>query len=114
MREHFGPKIVAVQYPLASGPGFKSIIDVLIMKKLEWKEEGGVPTITDIPAEEMEKAKELNQILVEAAAENDETLMDKFFDKGTLTEDEMREGIRKGLCDRSILPVVCCTELSAV
>ncbi|MDE7381013.1 MAG: elongation factor G [Muribaculaceae bacterium] len=106
MREHFGPKIVAVQYPIESGPGFRSIIDVLIMKKLEWKAEGGVPEISEIPADQMEKAKELNQILVEAAAENDETLMDKFFDKGTLTEDEMREGIRKGLCDRSILPVV--------
>ncbi len=106
MREHFGPKIVAVQYPIESGPGFRSIIDVLIMKKLEWKADGGVPEITVIPEDQLEKAKELNQILVEAAAENDETLMDKFFEKGTLTEDEMREGIRKGLCDRSILPVV--------
>ena len=107
LREHFGQKIVAVQYPLESGPGFRSIIDVLIMKKLEWKAEGGVPEITDIPADQMEKAKELNQLLVEAAAENDETLMDKFFDQGTLSEDEMREGIRKGLTDRSIFPVVC-------
>ena len=109
LREHFGPKVVAVQYPLASGAGFKSIIDVLIMKKLEWKEEGGVPEISEIPADQLDKAKELNQILVEAAAENDETLMDKFFEQGTLTEDEMREGIRKGLCDRSIYPVVVCS-----
>ncbi|MCM1377135.1 MAG: elongation factor G [Clostridium sp.] len=107
LREHFGPKVVAVQYPLESGPGFKSIIDVLLMKKLEWKAEGGAPEISEIPADQLDKAKELNQLLVEAAAENDETLMDKFFDKGTLTEDEMREGIRKGLTDRSIYPVVC-------
>ncbi|MCM1153046.1 MAG: elongation factor G [Muribaculum sp.] len=107
LREHFGAKVVAVQYPIEAGPNFKSIIDVLLMKKLEWKEEGGAPEISDIPADQLDKAKELNQILVEAAAENDETLMDKFFEEGSLTEDEMREGIRKGLTDRSIFPVVC-------
>ena len=82
------------------------MIDVLLMKKYEWGPDGGVPTISEIPEEEMEKARELNQALVEAAAENDETLMEKFFEQGSLTEDEMREGIRKGLVDRSIYPVV--------
>ncbi|MDE5773216.1 MAG: elongation factor G [Muribaculaceae bacterium] len=106
LKEHFGPKVTPIQYPLESGPGFKSIIDVLIMKKLEWGPDGGAPTITDIPADQMEKASELNKQLIEAAAENDETLMEKFFDQGVLTEDEMREGIRKGLVDRSIYPVV--------
>lgn len=61
----------------------------------------------DIPADQLDKAKELHNTLVEAAAENDEGLMEKFFDKGVLTEDEMREGIRKGLIDRSIYPVFC-------
>ena len=107
LREHFGAKIVAVQYPLQSGPGFNSMIDVLLMKKYEWGPEGGVPTISDIPEDQMERAKELHNALVEAAAENDETLMDKYFEQGHLTEDEMREGIRKGLIDRSILPVFC-------
>lgn len=107
LREHFGAKIVAVQYPLQSGPGFNSMIDVLLMKKYEWGPEGGVPTISDIPEDQMERAKELHNTLVEAAAENDETLMDKYFEQGHLTEDEMREGIRKGLIDRSILPVFC-------
>ena len=107
MREHFGNKIVAIQYPLQCGPGFNAMIDVLLMKKYSWGPDGGVPTIEDIPAEEMERAKELHQTLVEAAAENDETLMDKFFEDGHLTEDEMREGIRKGLIDRSIYPVFC-------
>ena len=107
LREHFGAKIVAVQYPLQSGPGFNSMIDVLLMKKYEWGPDGGVPTISEIPAEEMERAKELHNPLVDAAAENDETLMDKYFEQGHLTEDEMREGIRKGLIDRSILPVFC-------
>lgn len=111
MREIFGPKIVAIQYPLSCGPGFNAMIDVLLMKKYSWGPDGGVPTIEDIPAEEMDKAKELHQQLVEAAAENDETLMEKFFEQGHLTEDEMREGIRKGLIDRSIYPVFCVSAL---
>ena len=81
------------------------MVDVLLMKKYEWGLSGGTPTISEIPAEEMERAKELHNTLVEAAAENDETLMDKYFEQGHLTEDEMREGIRKGLIDRSIFPV---------
>jgi len=107
MREHFGNKIVAIQYPLQCGAGFNVMIDVLLMKKYSWGPDGGTPTIEEIPAEEMERAKELHQALVEAAAENDETLMEKFFDQGHLSEDEMREGIRKGLIDRSIYPVFC-------
>ena len=58
MRETFGPKVIAIQYPLESGPGFHSMIDVLLMKKYEWGPEGGVPTITEIPDDQMEKAKE--------------------------------------------------------
>ncbi|MCX4293817.1 MAG: elongation factor G [Prevotella sp.] len=107
MRDIFGNKLVLVQYPLASGAGFNSMIDVLLMKKYSWGPEGGAPTIEEIPADQMEKAKELHQSLVEAAAENDETLMEKFFEQGHLSEDEMREGIRKGLIDRSIYPVFC-------
>lgn len=107
MKEVFGNKLVLVQYPLSTGPSFNSMIDVLLMKKYSWGPDGGVPTIEDIPAEEAERAQELHQALVEAAAENDETLMEKFFDQGHLSEDEMREGIRKGLIDRSIYPVFC-------
>ncbi len=107
MREVFGPKVVAIQYPLASGPGFNSMIDVLLMKKYSWGPEGGVPVIEEIPAEEQERAHELHRILVEAAAENDESLMEKFFESDHLTEDELRMGIRKGLESRSIYPVFC-------
>ena len=107
MKEIYGSKCVQIQYPTATGAGFNSIIDVLLMKKYSWKPEGGAPIIEDIPAEEMDKAMELHKILVEAAAENDETLMEKFFETETLTEDEMREGIRKGLVARSIFPVFC-------
>ena len=107
MKEIFGPKVVPIQYPLACGAGFNAMIDVLLMKKYSWGPEGGVPTIEDIPASELDRANELHRALVEAAAENDETLMEKFFEEEHLTEDEMREGIRKGLITRSIYPVFC-------
>lgn len=107
MREIFGKKVVPIQYPLQCGPGFNAMIDVLLMKKYSWGPDGGTPTIEEIPEEERERADELHQQLVEAAAENDETLMEKFFEQGHLSEDEMREGIRKGLIDRSIYPVFC-------
>ncbi|MCI7652749.1 MAG: elongation factor G [Bacteroidales bacterium] len=107
MKDIYGNKCVQIQYPLETGPNFHSLIDVLLMKKYSWKPEGGVPTIEDIPAEEMAKAMELHKALVEAAAENDEELMEKFFEEETLTEDEMRMGIRKGLVTRSIFPVFC-------
>ena len=107
MKDVFGNKIVLVQYPLATGAGFNAMIDVLLMKKYSWGPDGGVPVIEEIPESEMPRALDLHQKLVEAAAENDETLMEKFFDQGHLTEDEMREGIRKGLVDRSVFPVFC-------
>ena len=77
------------------------------MKKYSWKPEGGAPVIEDIPAEELEKATEMHKALVEAAAENDEGLMEKFFEQDSLSEDEMREGIRKGLVARGMFPVFC-------
>jgi elongation factor G len=103
----YGDKVTPVQFPVKTGPDFNSMIDVLLMKKYSWKPEGGAPEISDIPADQMEKAKELHAKLVENAAENDETLMEKFFDTENLTEDEMREGIRKGLVTQSIFPVFC-------
>jgi len=107
LREIYGPKVTPIQYPLNEGPDFNALIDVLLMKKYSWKPEGGAPIIEDIPAEEMDKAMELHKALVEAAAENDEGLMEKFFETETLTEDELREGIRKGLVTRSIFPLFC-------
>ena len=107
MKEIFGPKVVPIQYPIVSGAGFNAMIDVLLMKKYSWGPEGGVPTIEDIPADQMDHAMELHRALVEAAAENDESLMEKFFEEEHLSEDEMREGIRKGLITRSIYPVFC-------
>ena len=103
----YGPKVVPIQYPLQTGPGFNSLIDVLLMKKYSWGPDGGEPTIEDVPADQMEKAHEMHKALVEAAAENDEELMEKFFESDTLTEDEMRERIRKGLAARGMFPVFC-------
>ncbi len=103
----YGAKAVPVQYPVKTGPDFNAVIDVILMKKLTWGPEGGRPTIEDIPVEEQERAMELHKALVEAAAENDEALMEKFFEEEHLTEDEMREGIRKGMVTRSIFPIFC-------
>ncbi|HJC96788.1 MAG TPA: elongation factor G [Candidatus Phocaeicola gallinarum] len=107
LKENYGSKVVPVQYPLATGPDFNSLIDVLLMKKYSWGPEGGAPTIEPVPEEEMEKAQAWHKVLVEAAAEHDETLMEKFFESESLTEDEMREGIRKGLAARGMFPVFC-------
>ncbi len=107
LKEAYGSKVVPIQYPIATGPGFNALIDVLLMKKYSWKPEGGAPVIEDIPAEEMDKAMEMHKALVEAAAENDEGLMERFFEQDSLTEDEMREGIRKGLIARGMFPVFC-------
>ncbi|WP_302827957.1 elongation factor G [Bacteroides finegoldii] len=107
LKEAYGSKVVPIQYPISTGPGFNALIDVLLMKKYSWKPEGGAPTIEDIPAEEMDKAMEMHKVLVEAAAENDEGLMEKFFEQESLSEDEMREGIRKGLISRGMFPVFC-------
>ena len=111
LKELYGGKAVQIQYPISVGPGFNALVDVLKMKMYQWKPEGGEPQILDIPASEMDKAKELHNLLLEAAAENDETLMDKFFEQGALEEEEMRIGIRKGLVLRDVFPIFCvCAE----
>ncbi|WP_448788561.1 elongation factor G [Bacteroides graminisolvens] len=107
LKESYGNKVIPVQYPIATGPNFNALIDVLLMKKYSWKPEGGAPIIEDIPAEEMDKAMEMHKALVEAAAENEEELMEKFFEQESLSEDEMREGIRMGLANRGMFPVFC-------
>lgn len=107
LKAEYGEKAVQIQYPINCGEGFNAVIDILKYKMLRWKPEGGAPEVLDIPDEELEKARELKQKLVEAAAENEESLMEKFFDQGTLTEDEMRMGIRWGLVHRDLYPIFC-------
>ena len=107
LKDRWGSKIVPIQYPISCGSSFNAVVDVLKMKMYRWKPEGGVPDVLEIPAEEMDKAMELHQALVEAAAENDDMLMEKFFEEGALSEDDMRAGIRAGLVTRSMFPVFC-------
>ena len=107
LKENFGSKIVQIQYPVNVGPQFNAVVDVLKMKLYRWKPEGGVPDVLEIPADQIEKAQNLHNVLVEAAAEHDEELMEKFFDQGSLSEDELRIGIRKGLIHRDMFPVFC-------
>ncbi|MEA3495489.1 MAG: elongation factor G [Bacteroidota bacterium] len=106
-KEIFGNKLVTIQYPLNQGSDFDSIIDVLKMKMFKFPKGGGDAEILPIPDSEKDKAEELQNELVEAAAENDEELMELFFDKGTLDEDEMRKGIRLGLMKRDLFPILC-------
>lgn len=98
---------VIVQYPVNPGPNFDAFIDVLLMKMYKFKGDTGIREELEIPAEEMERATELNRILTEAAAENDEALMELYFDKGVLTQDELRSGLKLGLAKRDVIPVFC-------
>ncbi len=107
LKEIYGSKVVPVQYPVNPGASYNAMIDVLKMKKYSWGEEGGAPTIEDIPAGEMAKAEEWHNTLIEAAAEHDDALMEKFFDTMELSEEEAVEGIRKGLASRGMFPVCC-------
>ena len=106
-KQSFGSKVTVVQYPVNAGVEFNTVIDVLLMKMFKYGPNGGEPTISEIPADEMDRATEYHNQLVEAAAENDESLMEIFFDKGSLSEDEMRQGIRAGLISRGMFPVFC-------
>ena len=107
LKENYGSKVVQIQYPISVGPQFNGVVDVLKMKMYRWKPEGGVPEVLDIPDTEINKAQDLHNALVEAAAEHDEALMEKFFDQGSLSEEEMRIGIRKGMLHRDMFPVFC-------
>ena len=100
-------KPVIVQYPVNQGAGFDSFIDVLMMKMYRFKDHDGHREELEIPADEMERALELNKELVEMAAEHDEALMELYFDKGTLTQDDIRAGLKIGVSKREVMPVFC-------
>lgn len=101
---------VIVQYPVNAGNAdFDTFIDVLMMKMYKFKGDTGEREELDIPEEEMERAKELQNTLIEAAAENDDSLMNLYFEEGTLTQDQMRAGLRMGLAKRDLMPVFCCS-----
>ncbi|HYG02686.1 MAG TPA: elongation factor G [Chryseosolibacter sp.] len=107
LRERFGNAVTQMQYPLEEGEGFNAIIDLLKMVMYKFPAEGGKPEKLPIPEGEREKANELHNKLVEKAAENDERLMERYFEKGTLDEDEMREGLKLGIIHHDVFPVFC-------
>lgn len=100
-------KPVIVQYPVNPGAGFDSFIDVLLMKMFRFKDENGTREEVEIPAEHAQRASELHQALLEAAAENDEGLMDLYFEKGDLEPDEIRKGLGMGISNRDWMPIFC-------
>lgn len=107
LKEFYGKKVIAVQYPISSGSSFDAVVDVLKQKMYQWKPGATAPEVLEIPESEKERANEVFQILLEAAAENDENLMEKFFEQGTLSEEDMRQGIHIGMMNRTIFPVFC-------
>ena len=112
IRSRFGSKALAFQYPYNQGSEFNSIIDALRMVMYVFDSEGGKPEKKDIPVSEMERAMEMHNALVEAAAENEEGLMEKYFDKGTLDEDEMAKGLTIALANQQIYPCLLYTSPS--
>lgn len=106
-RRAFGNNVTLMQYPVNQGPGFNAIIDLLKMTMYRFPKDGGKPEKLPIPEEEREKAEQLHNELVEKAAENDDTLMELYFEKGSLDEDELREGIQKGMLQHHVFPVFC-------
>lgn len=107
MKERLTSDIVLIQYPVNEGVGFNSVIDVLKMKMLRYHKEGGKYEVADIPADQADRAAELHSALVEKAAESDEALMELFFANDSLTEDEIKSGIAKGIATRTLFPVLC-------
>jgi elongation factor G len=110
-KDHFGNAVTVMQYPLEQGEGFHRIIDLLKMTMYVFKDAGGKPEKQPIPASEKERAEALHKELVERAAENDEALMEHYFEKGELDEDEMRLGLKKGMMARTCFPVFCLSAL---
>lgn len=107
LKEYFGGSVMPFQYPVNAGVGFDSVIDLLQMKMLKFPANGGKMEVADIPADQAAKAEEMHNALIEAAAENDEALMDKFFEEGTLSEEEMVKGLKLGIINRGTFPVFC-------
>ncbi len=108
LEESFGHQVVLAQFPVQVGPNFHSIVDLIRMKQMNFATDGsGKYTEEDIPSELKEQAEDLHLKLIEAVAESDDTLMEKYFEAGALTEDEFRGGLRKAILDHSVYPVFC-------
>ena len=108
-KARFGNKVLPIQYPLNQGEDFNTIVDALRMTMYVFPADGGKPEKQDIPESEMGRAQEMHNLLVEAAAENDEALMEKFFEEGSLNEEELAAGLRMAITNQEIYPVFCCS-----
>jgi len=107
LKQYFGDKVIPVQYPLNSGPAFNTVIDILKMKQYKFASGSAKAEITDIPESEKAKAEDLRSKLIEAAAESDEKLMEKFFEEGTLSEEELIHGLKQSIIKRDVYPLLC-------
>jgi len=104
-KERFGSNVLPLQFPYNQGIGFDSIIDALRMVMYVFPEGGGKPEKKEIPADAMEKAQEMHNAIVEAAAEEDEALMEKFFEDGSLSEEDLTQGLKIALINQDIYPL---------
>ncbi len=107
IKETFGNKMISIQFPINPGPQFDGFVDVLTMKYYRFKDANGTREDLEIPEEYRERAEEARQELIEKAAEFDDTLMEKFFEVGALTEDEIRSGLAIGIRERKVFPLLC-------
>ncbi|MCI0450705.1 MAG: GTP-binding protein, partial [Chlorobi bacterium] len=116
LRDSHGTHVAELQFPVNEGLGFDSIVDILKMKLLKFSKDGkGDYTEHEIPADLVDKAKKLHQELIEIVAEEDDELMTKFFDEGgTLTEEELIEGLSREIKAKKILPVLCTAGSSSI
>ncbi len=107
LKQAFGKKIVQIQFPVTTGEGFNSFIDILTMKMYTFTDENGTRTESEIPAEYMDRVEELHREMIEVAAESEESLMEKYFETNELTIDEARRGLNLGFVQGSIMPTFC-------
>ena len=110
-KAHFGPNVVAVQYPVNAGIGFNKIIDVLNMVMYQYGPNGGKPEKLPIPDSQKTTADAMHKALIEAIASNDETLMEQYFEQGELNEDDMKKGLKKAMINHDIFPLFCLSSL---
>ncbi len=108
-KQRFGDAVTVVQYPLNQGRGFNAIIDVLKMTMYQFSPNGGKPQKLPIPASEKDRADELHNQLIEAIAVHDETLMEKYFEQGSLDEAEMSQGLKAAMIHHDLFPLFCCS-----
>jgi len=102
-------KPVAIQLPVGAEDQFKGVVDLVEMKALIWRDEtlGAEYDLVDIPADLLEKAREYRELMIEAVSEHDDHLFEKFVEGKTVTNEEIRAGIRKATIALKIFPVIC-------